>query len=76
MRELSFLPLVSRLTDFSTKMKMLRIIIYCGSLENSQENFYDGVYLSNVASLQYTGCSSTIKRLHRRFFEKYVPIVD
>ena len=33
-------------------MKMLRKINHCKSLENSQENIYDKVSLSKVASLQ------------------------
>ena len=49
-------------------MKMLGKILSSESLENSQENFYDGVYLSKAASLRYTDCNYTISRLYRIFF--------
>ena len=28
---------------------------------------------SNIASLKYTDCNSTMNKLHRRFFLEYVP---
>ena len=44
--------------------------IDCGSLEISQEIFYDGVSFSKVASLQCSDCNFVIKRtLHRFLFE-------
>ena len=50
-------------------MNVLRKIIDCESLKNSQENVKDGVYFSKVASLlQCTDCTSNINRLHRRIF--------
>ena len=54
-------------------MKMLRKIIDCESLESSQENVYDGVSFSKVASLQCSDCNLALKRTHHRFFLKYVP---
>ena len=51
---------------------MLQKIINCESLENSQENIYDGSYSGKVASLQRTDCNSTISRLQHRFFLEYI----
>ena len=54
-------------------MMMLHKIIDCQSLEISQENFYDGVSFSKVATLclQCLDCNFAIKRAHRRFFLEY-----
>ena len=49
---------------------MLRKINDCESLEISQENVYDGVFL--VVCLQCPDCNSSIKRIHHRFFPQYV----
>ena len=54
-------------------MKMLRKNVYSKSLKNSQENVFDGVYFSKVASLQFIDCNSTVNRLHHRFSLEYVP---
>ena len=53
-------------------MKMLQKIIDRKSLESSQENVCDKVYFSKVASLHFTGCNSTINKLHHRLFSEYV----
>ena len=53
-------------------MKMLRKINDCESFEMSQESVYDGVLFSKVVCLQCPDCSSSIKRLHHRFFPQYV----
>ena len=58
---------------FTTQRKILRKIINCESLENSQENAYDGKYSTKVTNLQCTDYNSTISRLHHRFFSEYVP---
>ena len=50
-------------------MEILRKIIDCKSLENSQGNFYGGVF-----SLQFSDCNFfTIKNIHHRFFSGNVP---
>ena len=54
-------------------MEILRKIIDCKSLENSQGNFYGGVSFSRVISLQFSDCNFAIKRIHRRFFLGNVP---
>ena len=54
-------------------MEILRKIIDCKSLENSQGNFYGGVSFSRAISLQFSDCNFTIKRIHRRFFLGNVP---
>ena len=46
-------------------------IIDCKSLNNFQENFYDGVYFSKVARLQCKDSSYTLSRLHQRFSSEY-----
>ena len=51
---------------------MLRKTIDCESAETSQENFYDGVSFSKVASLQCSDCNFAIKRTHHRLFLEYV----
>ena len=56
----------------NTQEDMLQKIINCESLENSQENIYDGSYSGKVASLQRTDCNSTISRLQHRFFLEYI----
>ena len=56
----------------SAQMKMLQKIIDQGSLETSEENFYDGVSSSKVASLQCSDYNFAIKRTHQRFFLEYV----
>ena len=40
----------------------------CKSLENSQENFFDGVSFSKVISLQFSDCNFAIKRINLRLF--------
>ena len=57
---------------FSTN-KMVRIIIYCDSLEISQENFYDEVSFSKVTGLHCSDCNVDLKSTHHRFFLEYVP---
>ena len=52
---------------------MLRKIIDCESLENFPKKVFDGVCFNKIASLSCTNCSSTITRIHRRFFSEYVP---
>ena len=49
-------------------MEILRKIIDCKSLENSQ-----GVSFIRVISLQFSDCNFAIKRIHRRFFLGNVP---
>ena len=49
-------------------MEILRKIIDCKSLENSQGNFYGGVSFSRVVSLQFSDCNFAIKRIHHIFF--------
>ena len=49
-------------------MEILRKIIDCKSLENSQGNFYGGVSFSRVTSLQFSDCNFAIKRIHHRLF--------
>ena len=51
---------------------MLRKIIDSKSLEISQENSYDGVSFSKVASLLCSECNVVIKRTHQGFFLEYV----
>ena len=41
--------------------------------ENFPKNVYDGVCFNKIASLCCTNCSSTITRIHHRFFSEYVP---
>ena len=48
-------------------MEIFRKIIDCKSLENSQQNFYDGVSSSKVTSLQFSDWNFTMKRIHHRF---------
>ena len=54
-------------------MEILRKIIDCKSLENSQGNFYGGVSFSRVISLQFSDCNFAIKRIHHIFFLGNVP---
>ena len=54
-------------------MEILRKIIDCKSLENSQGNFYGGVSFSKVISLQFSDCNFAIKKIHHRFFSGNVP---
>ena len=54
-------------------MEILRKIIYCKSLENSQGNLYDGVSFSKVISLQFSDCNFAIKKINHRFFLENVP---
>ena len=49
-------------------MKMLRKLIGCKSLENSQESIHDGVYFSKTVSLQSKGSNSTLNKLHHKLF--------
>ena len=42
-------------------MEILRKIIDCKSLENSQGNFYGGVSFSKVTTLQFSDCNFTIR---------------
>ena len=49
-------------------MEILRKIIDCKSLENSQ-----GVSFIRVISLQFSDCNFAIKRIHHRFFLENVP---
>ena len=67
---------VSNLQYKLHKMTMLRKIIDCESLGNSQENFYGGVYVSKIASLQCNNYKSIISRLHHRFFSEFVPKIS
>ena len=50
------------------QIEILRKIIDCKSLENSQRNFYDGVSFSKVIGLQFSDYNFAIKRIHHRFF--------
>ena len=54
-------------------MEILRKIIDCKSLENSQGNFYGGVSFSKVISLQFSDCNFAMKRIHQRFFLENKP---
>ena len=54
-------------------MEMLRKIIVCESLENFPKNVYDGVCFNSIAGLCRIKCSSTMTRIHRRFFIEYAP---
>ena len=54
-------------------MEILRKIIDCKSLGNSQGNCYGGVSFSRVTSLQFSGCNFAIKGIHHRFFLGNVP---
>ena len=54
-------------------MEILRKIIDCKSLENSQGNFHGGVSFSKVISLQLLDCNFARKRIHHRFFLGNVP---
>ena len=54
-------------------MEILRKIIHCKSLENSQQNFYDGVSSSKVISLQFSDWNFALKRIHHRFILENVP---
>ena len=54
-------------------MEILRKIIDCKSLENSQGNFYGGVSFSKVINLQFSECNSAIKNIYYRFFSGNVP---
>ena len=49
-------------------MEILRKIIDCKSLENTQGNLYGGVSFSKVISLQFLDCNFARKRIHHRFF--------
>ena len=51
---------------------MLRKTIGCESLINSQKSVYRGNNFSKVASLQSTDSSSTVNRLHHKFFPEHV----
>ena len=44
-------------------MEILRKIIDCKSLKNSQGNFYGGVSFSKVISLQFSDCNVAIKNV-------------
>ena len=55
---------------------MIQKIIDCESLENLQENVYDGVCFSKVPHLQRTDFHSTISRLHHRTFLEFVPKIS
>ena len=57
-------------------MKMLRKIIDGKSLENSQENVYEGVSFSKVTNLQCSDCNFAIKIAHQRYFLEYVPKIS
>ena len=65
--------IIFHVINSSTQMKMLRKIIECESFKNSQENIQGGLYLSKIASLQCTDWTSTINRLHHRFFSESLP---
>ena len=54
-------------------MEILRKLIDCKSLGNSQGNCYGGVSFSRVTSLQFSGCNFAIKGIHHRFFLGNVP---
>ena len=54
-------------------MKMLRQIINRESLENSQENVSDKVYLLESCKSTLYNCNSTINKLQHRIFPEYVP---
>ena len=54
-------------------MEILRKIIDCKSLKNSQGHFYGGVSISRVISLQFSNCNFAVKRIHHRFFLGNVP---
>ena len=49
-------------------MGILRKIIDCKSLENSQ-----GISFNKVLSLQFSDCNFAIKNIHHRFFSGNVP---
>ena len=49
-------------------MEILRKIIDCKSLENSQGNFNGGFSITKVISLQFSDCNFVTKRIHHRFF--------
>ena len=51
-------------------MTMLGNIIDCQSFKNSQENVYDGVYFSKVASQQCTDCALFSKNVPKTSFLK------
>ena len=53
-------------------MEMLGNITDFESLENFPKNVYDEVCFNKIANLWCTICSSTITRVHRRFFLEYV----
>ena len=57
-------------------MRILRKIIGCKHLGNSQENVYDGVHFIKIASPQCRDSKSTINRLDHRFFSEYVPKIS
>ena len=54
-------------------MEILRKIIDCKSLENSQGNFYGGVSFNKVISLQFSDCNFALRRTRHRFFLGNVP---
>ena len=54
-------------------MKMLRKIINGKSLENSQENVYEGVSFSKVTNIQCSDCNFAIKIAHHGYLLEYVP---
>ena len=54
-------------------MMIFRNIIDCKSLESSQDNLYNGVYFSKVASPQCIDCNLSINRICHIFFSEYVP---
>ena len=55
---------------FNTNKDVMKLITKVWKIFKNM--YIDEVYFSKAASLQCTGCNSTIKRLHHRFFSKYV----
>ena len=51
-------------------MEILRKIIDCKSLENSQGNSYGGVSFSKVINLRFSYCNFAIKNIHHRSFQE------
>ena len=54
-------------------MEILRKTIHCKSLENSQQNFYDGVSSSKVISLQFSDWNFALKRIHHKLILENIP---
>ena len=54
-------------------MEILRKIIDCKSLENSQGHFCGGVSFSKVINLQFSDCKFAIKNINHKFFSGNVP---